>query len=469
LTGQGDINAYMLFAELARKLVAPHGRVGLLVPSGIATDSTTKEFFGAITLAKQLVSLYDFENKAPAFPDVHRSFKFCTIVFGGAETDLTAADFVFFAHRMSDLRDRNRHIALSAKDIALLNPNTRTCPIFRARRDAELTKAIYRRVPILIDESRAEGGNAWGIKYVRMFDQTNDAEAFKTSEELQELGYRLVGNRWVGKGRTFLPLYEAKMVQLYDHRAASVVIAEGNWVRQGQTEPTSLVQHQNPEFAVQPRWWVDERDVNRVVGDSVRPAYLSYRNVTSPTNERTMIAALIPHVAVANSAPLMLTGDAVAPRKTCCLLANLNSLCLDYFARQKVGGVNLNYFIVNQFPIFPPDHYDQRCPWDRRQTLERWISERVLKLSCTANDMRPFAEASGFDPPVHKWIDSERSELLAELDAAFFILYSLTRGEVEHVLTTFSRTKADLQTTLSTQSGAKPLLDAFDRLVERSS
>jgi hypothetical protein len=273
---------------------------------------------------------------------------------------------------MSDLRDRNRHIALSAKDIALLNPNTRTCPIFRARRDAELTKAIYRRVPILIDESRAEGGNAWGIKYVRMFDQTNDAEAFKTSEELQELGYRLVGNRWVGKGRTFLPLYEAKMVQLYDHRAANVVIAEGNWVRQGQTEPTSLVQHQNPEFVVQPRWWVDELDVNRVVGEPIRPAYLGYKDVTSPTNERTMIAALIPHVAVVNSAPLMLTDDAVAPRKTCCLLANLNSYCLDYVARQKVGGVHLNYFIVNQLPIFPPDHYDQRCPWDRRQTLA-WI------------------------------------------------------------------------------------------------
>jgi hypothetical protein len=257
------------------------------------------------------------------------------------------------------------------------------------------------------------------------------------------------------------------MVQVYDHRAASVVVAEGNWVRQGQTEPTSLVQHQNPEFVVQPRWWVEEGDVVNSVGGHRTRGFVGFKDITSPTNERTMIAAVIPWSAVTNHFPLLTTSSDA--RLETCLLANLNSFVLDYVTRQKIGGVTLNFFIVNQLPIFPPDHYDQRCPWDRRQTLERWISERVLKLTCTANDMRPFAEAAGFDPPVHKWIPSERAELIAELDAAFFILYSLTRGEVEHVLTTFSRTKADPQTTMSTQSGAKPLLDAFDRLVERSS
>ncbi len=74
------------------------------------------------------------------------------------------ADFVFFAHKMEDLEERDRHIRLSGDDIRLLNPNTRTCPIFRTRRDAEITKAIYRRVPVLVDANR-EGptGNPWGI------------------------------------------------------------------------------------------------------------------------------------------------------------------------------------------------------------------------------------------------------------------------------------------------------------------
>jgi hypothetical protein len=147
---------------------------------------------------------------------------------------------------------------------------------------------------------------------------------------------------------------------------------------------------------------VEEAEVVKVCGGRIRPAYLSYKDVTSATNERTMIAALIPHVAVVNSAPLMLTGDEIPPRLTCCLLGNLNSLAMDFVARQKVGGNHLNYFIVNQLPIFPPGQYARPCPWDRKRTLEGWISERVLKLSCTANDMKPLAEAASFDPPVHK-------------------------------------------------------------------
>jgi len=468
LTGQGDINTYMLFAELARTLVSPRGRVGLLVPSGIATDHTTKEFFAQVATSKQLIALYDFENKVPVFPDVHRSFKFCTFIFGGAGIFQKEADYVFFARRVEDLRDKKRHIALTAKDLALLNPNTRTCPIFRNRRDADITKAIYRRVPILIDESRKEGGNPWGIKYVTMFHQTNDAELFKDPEELTNLGLRLEGNRWVGEGRTFLPLYEAKMVQAYDHRAASVVLAEGNWVRQGQTEESSLVQHQNPEFEAQPRWWVEDAAVDRVLAGLICSYYLCYKDVTSPTNERTMIASFIPRVGVVNSAPLMVSSVEINPRLICCLLANLNSFCLDFVARQKVGGVHLNFFIVNQLPVFPPDHYAARCPWDRRQSLEHWISERVLKLSCTANDMIPLAEAAGFAPTVHKWIPEERAELMADLDAAFFLLYGMTREEVESILSTFSGMTASSAELPGHSSQAKRILDTYDRLAGRS-
>ena len=362
LTGQGDINTYMLFAELARRIVTDHGRVGLLVPSGIATDNTTKEYFAELMNSQALIGLYDFENKAAVFPDVHRSFKFCALIFGGSQTRKAQADFVFFAHRMEDLQGKKRHITLTAKDIALLNPNTRTCPIFRTKRDAELTKAIYRRVPILIDESREQGGNSWGIKYCTMFHQTNDAELFRSPEELRKRGCRLVGNRWVSDNRTFLPLYEAKMVQAYDHRAAGVLIKDDNWFRQGQTEQTNLVQHQNPQFVVQPRWWVEENEIQKRLEGSTQATLLAFRNVTSPTNSRTMIASMIPKAGVVNSAPLMMTGDQRPERSVCCLLANLNSFCLDYLARQKVGGVNLNFFIINQFPLFLPTSTPKNVP-----------------------------------------------------------------------------------------------------------
>lgn len=464
LTGKGDINTYMLFAELARGLVAPHGRVGLLVPSGIATDDTTKEFFGELMSSRRLVLLYDFENKRPYFEDVHRSFKFCTLVYGGGACQREAADFVFFARELEEVDEKKRHVPLDADDLALLNPNTRTCPIFRSRRDADLTKAIYRRVPILIDESRQEGGNPWGIRFLRMFDQTNDAELFHTREQLTKLGCKPDGNRWRKRNQVFLPLYEAKMVQAYDHRAASVVVEEGNWVRQGQTKETSLVQHQNPEFLAEPRWWVEKSKVDAAFGDDSRPAYLAYKDVTSPTNERTMIAAFLPHVAVVNSAPLILIDAPIEIRRRCCLLANLNSFALDFVARQKVGGIHLNFFIVEQLPLLPPDAYAEHCPWHGRQTLERWISDRVLKLTCTANDMLPLAEAAGFDAGVHKWKPDERARLRAELDAAYFILYGISRDDAEYILSTFTGTERRDAAETGGFRTAELILTEYDRL-----
>jgi len=464
LTGKGDINTYVLFAELARTLVAGDGRAGLLVPSGIATDDTTKRFLRALMEEGSLVLLYDFENKLPHFPDIHRSFKFCALIFGGSRARCDRPDFVFFAHTLDDLKDTKRHITLSAEDLALVNPNTKTCPIFRTRRDADLTRRIYGRVPVLIDRNRKAGGNPWGIKFLRMFDQTNEAELFHTPDRLAKTGYKRAGNRWKKGKQVFLPLYEAKMVQAYDHRAASVVVEKENWMRQGQTVPTSLVSHQNQEFTVEPRWWVAREEVLGVLGDRVQPAYPCFKDVTSPTNRRTMIAAFIPLAAVVNSAPLILTGDGIGVRASSCLVANLNSLVLDFVARQKVGNIHLNFFIVEQFPILPPDAYEERCPWDLRHTLERWISERVLKLTCTAEDMRPLADAAGFPKGVHKWKEPERGELMAELDAAYFHLYGLSRDDVAYVLSTFSAGRQGPAAGPEATGALSLMLAAYDRL-----
>jgi len=468
LTAKGDINTYALFAELARAIVSPNGRVGLLVPSGIATDMTTRKFFAELVKGKHLAALYDFENKAPIFPDVHRSYKFCVLLFGGSQVKFPATDFVFFAHRMEDLEDKHRHICLTAKDIRLLNPNTRTCPVFRSRRDAELTKAVYRRVPVLVDRSRKAGGNPWGVRFLTMFHQTNAAELFHTADQLKADGFKPRGRLWQKGKQTFLPLYEAKMVQAFDHRAASVVVDRANWMRQGQTRTTTNVEHQNPEFFSVPRFWVAEAHVDEVLGSGAQPAYLCYKDVTSATNQRTMIAAFIPKSAVMNSAPLLLLGEAIDVRGACCLLANLNSFAYDYVARQKVGGVHLNFFIVEQLPTLPPDAYDARCPWDKRRTLRTWISDRVLKLTCTANDMKPLARAAGFKPAVHKWKDQEREQLRAELDAAYFLLYGIERDDAKYILSTFQGAGEVQEGLLDGLSTAQRVLAEYDRLRERA-
>src|SRR5208337_520614 len=98
LCGRGDINLYAVFAERLRCLLSPAGRDGCVLPSGIATDDTTKFFFQDVVEKKSLVSLFDFENKG-IFPSVHSSYKFCLFTSGsGAKPTTERAEFVFFAH-----------------------------------------------------------------------------------------------------------------------------------------------------------------------------------------------------------------------------------------------------------------------------------------------------------------------------------------------------------------------------------
>jgi hypothetical protein len=466
LTGKGDINCYQVFAELAYTIVSPTGRVGLLVPTGIATEHTTKDFFGRLVCTNSIVALYDFENTKPIFPDVHRSYKFCILLFGCSKNKSKSPDFVFFAHTMDDLRDKKRHITLSANDFKLLNPNTRTCPIFRTKRDANITKYIYKRVPVLINKTRKQGGNPWGIKFFTMFHQTNDAELFYTAEQLKSEGFKCIGSIWKKGKMVFLPLYEAKMFRSYDHRFGSVYIKDENWLNQGQTVETSLVEHQNPEFAILPRWWAPEVKIREELAECPYPVLLAFRNVTRATDTRTVISTFIPSVGVINSAPVMFFMSQLTPRIQSCFLANLNTFVLDYIAKRKIPNVNLNFFVIEQLPILCPDTFTKSCPWEVKATLEKWISDRVLKLTCTSNDMIPLAEAAGFEPRVHKWDHAERLDLQAQLDAAFFLLYGIKRLDVEYILSTFSGVRKENKTLLDDSSTSERILgfyDAFSR------
>ena len=123
----------------------------------------------------------------------------------------------------------------------------------------------------------------------------------------------------------------------------------------------------------------------------------------------------------------------------------------------------------------PPDNYADRCPWSKKETLEHWISERVLKLSCTAEDMIPLAQACDFEGSrgdgVHIWKEVERTEIRAELDAAYFHLYGIERADAEYMLSTFTNTglapadQRDAQQYLWTPGSiGQMVLEAYDRL-----
>lgn len=190
--GRGDVNTYAVFAELFRSLTGPHGRSGVIVPTGIATDATTQYFFKDLVETSTVAALYDFENRAPLFQDVDSRFKFCLLTMAGRLAKEEAASFAFFLHDPSDIAVSE--FALTPEEIKLINPNTGTLPIFRTRRDAEITLGIYRRVPVLINENDPVDGNPWGVSFMRMFDMSNDSHLFHTREQLEAEGWTLNGN-----------------------------------------------------------------------------------------------------------------------------------------------------------------------------------------------------------------------------------------------------------------------------------
>jgi len=478
LTGRGDINTYSVFAERVRTLLNPQGRAGIIVPTGIATDATNQFFFADLVEKRQLLSLFDFENREALFPGVHRSYKFCLLTLAGEQESKRAGEdktshaltFSFFATRAEHLRDSRRVFSLTAADIARINPNTRTLPVFRTRQDADLTRAIYQRAPVLVNERTDE--NPWGVQFKQgLFNMSSDSHLFRTRAELEAQGCRLVGNVFV-KGdhhspsaTRYSPLYEAKMLWHYDHRYGTY---EGVSNRASTQLPTpDERQHADPHFVVQPWYWVPVEEVQARLGEWKRGWLLGFRDVTNATNERTAIFSLLPRVGAGHTLPILLVGD-ISALHISSLLANLNILTFDWVLRQKIGGMHLTFFILRQLPVLPPDAY---TPEDLR-----FIVPRVLELTYTAWDLQPFAQdvwneadaplravigphppspspkalgegeqgGEGFPFPPFPWNESRRAVLRAELDAYYARLYGLTRKQLRYILDPADLTEREL-------------------------
>jgi N-6 DNA Methylase len=557
LTGIGDVNTYALFAETIFQATRRAGRAGFIVPTGIATDDSTKQFFEAVSNGR-LVRLHDLRTGPGLFSEIgHQRYKFCLLTIGEA----AAAEFAFFALKVEDLADARRHFRLSPQDFRLINPNTRTCPVFRTERDAELTKRLYRAAPVLIEEEPIDADgkalpavNPWGIRFQTMFHMSGDSGLFRDAP--------VAVDDW-----PVLPLYEAKMVHHFDHRWGSYTQALPG--EEPEPDDVTLEQKADPEFTVRPRYWVDQRNalariasvpdavrkhwlvlhleedpdkrrgsangletalsrwlagelfqreladadvtalntqqlhrlvetVERHLGTSFATAWrllreqgwttrkglkdlplwgrvsaeaklgsddlnalesaltggqsaqvalldvwleersprwlMGWRDICRSTDERTVIASVVPRSAVGNKLPLFLPSADVSAAQCASLLANLSALTLDFAARQKLGGTTLNYFYLKQFPVLHPRSYGG-------DHLE-FIVPRVLELTYTAHDLKPWAddlEAYDLRPAAERgrpfaWNPDRRAHMRAELDAYYARLYGLDRDELRYIL-----------------------------------
>jgi len=470
LAGVGDINTYALFAETIKQVLGPKGRAGFIVPSGVATDNTTKDLFGALISTQTLESFFELENEG-FFPGAGQGhmLRFALTTIVGTAQQVKETRFIFQAKRLAELVDMDRVFTLSPADIFHVNPNTRTCPIFRSRRDAEITRAIYARVPVLIrdPDEGSPGHNPWGIRFMAMYHMANDSHLFKTKAELEQDGFELDGNQFVRGTNRYVPLYEAKMIYQYNHRHGDFRDArEGERAHVLPSIPLDRLR--DPCYLTLPYYWVPEDDVKTLLDAKgwTSDWLIGWREVTDArASVRTLVASVIPRAGVNNK--FLLMQPSTTARASAAMLANLCSLACDYVARQKVGGLALNYFTMKQISVLAPDDYS-------KADLD-FIVPRVLELTYTATDMEAWARDLGHEGQPFEFDPERRAKLRAELDAYYARLYGLDREAIRFILDpqsvkpgypseTFSVLKRSEERELGEYRTQRLVLEAWDAL-----
>jgi hypothetical protein len=439
LCGVGDINTYAVFAELFRSSIERVGRMGIITPTGLATDATTSGFFADTVNDKRLACFFDFVTGPQIWSGIgHNRFRFAvSAITGGRPTDRAALSFDNY--HPDDLRKSNAILTLVPDEITLLNPNTGTLPIFASQRDADITLAIYRRFPVLM--RHADHANPWGLTFATMFHMASDSGLFETQSSLIQMGAEFDRWAWHKGPSRWLPLYEAKMLSHWDHRFSTYEgIAEGY-------EGTALPrltddQHGDPDKEPLARYWVATNEVDEAVADRWnRGWFLGWRDIARASDMRTFVPSVMPRTGIGNPFPLaMLRAPGDAPL----LHATMTSFVFDYVGRQKTAGTHMTYNYVYQFAAPPPELFKESLAGVSGSRFEDWVRLRVLELTYTSWRIAPYAnDCLGIDPDVDpgspfQWIPERREVLRAELDAAMFHLYGLGRDDVEHVMDSFA-------------------------------
>ncbi len=382
-----DINLYKLFTEQCYNLLRPGGQCGIVIPSGIYTDLGTKQLREMLFSETQISGLFCFENSRAIFEGVHRSFKFIVLTYGkGGSTTTFPAAFMRHAVAELDRFPQEGALDLSVALIRRLSPDSLSVMEFKNATDVQIAEKML-QFPLLGE--KIEG--TWNLVLTNEFHMTNDSHLFQTAP---------------GPGR--LPLYEGKMMHQFSHQLS------------------------------QPRYWVNENEGRKALmgrsgadnGQTLdyQDYRLAFRRIGRNTDERTMIATILPKNNFASESFNYVVRGSLTYGEACALTAVLNSLTLDSCSRQRVSA-NINMFYAYQLPI---------PRLTERDAAFKPIVERAARLICTTPEFDDLARAVGLRGHEEGATDpAERARLRAELDGIVAHLYGLTDDEFAHILRTF--------------------------------
>lgn len=332
--GSADLNTYKMFTEIAYALLRVSGQLGLVVPSGLYTDKGTGELRRLLLEKCEWRWLYGFENRKGLF-DIHRSFKFCLVIArkGGATKAIQAA---FMRHDLEDWAEATGVLLYPAERVTTFSPKSLSVLEIRFPKDLEVLTKLYANGVLLGDE----GPSGWGIKYATEFHMTNDSKLFIPRDKAEEQGFKPdIYGRWVSEtGEGLLPLYEGRMIGQFDFSAKGWVSGKGR----------SAVWRDIPweDKLVQPQYLMKIDDV--FAARMQAPFKTLIMNIGSATNKRSMLATLTPDWP-ANHSLASLTPSCHLDSMD--LVACLCSFVFDWCLRNRLGGLNISWFLLEEAPL----------------------------------------------------------------------------------------------------------------------
>ncbi len=438
-------NVYRPFAERAIRLLRTGGRLGFVLPANLCAEDAGVGLRKLWLTENRWVLARVFENREKIFP-IHRSFKFGAFVVeaGGATEEVDAA---FMLHRFDQIEDPGEARlrltmdfiqSFSAKSLALLE--------FRRGRDVEIARRLWAAAPALGEE--VEG--RWRLKFGYDLNGTHQRSLMNTAGH----GY---------------PCLENKMFWQFDHRLR---------------EPTrwSAPEIVRPFLAERElkRWRAACRDLLGVDPDDDAAQDLplqcdgyriAYRDIAPNTNQRTLIAAVIPPGWLTTEAgpgafgfeyfrdaARVVARPALKAAEWLVVSALLNGLTADFAMRLLNTGTHVKI------------HHLARLPVPRLTGGESVFDALVGpagRLTCTTfdyGDLWQSAMGTPWTPDVAAHDETERRLLRAEIDAIVARIYGLDRDDLEYILSTFEA----LRNTEVREQGEfltrRLVLSAFDRL-----
>ena len=428
--GSADINTYKLFLEMGYTVCRKGGRLGFIVPSGLYSDKGSTELRNLLIKQCRWEWIFGFENKKKIF-QIHSSYKFCPIIFEKGSTT-SFIQTAFMHHDVSDWETPFSFvIPYEIEQLKRFSPKSMAVLEIQSARDLGILKKIYSNSVFLGNVET----DSWGIQYATEFHMTGDSKLFPPRDWWDERGYKqneygywmpsegdkpelIYRDEKIGAdGDIGLPIYNAKMIYLFDFSAKMWVSGKG---RGAKWDPITYPKFFGPEYLMPSTQYKLVHPKNKLLK-------LCFKDISTAVHHRTMLCALIPDFPAVHDAPLLLVDT---PQKSLLLQSILGSFPLDMLARQKIGYLHLTYHILEDFPLIKLSlvkRYDS--------SLIKWI----IQLSCPHEIFSPIWMKL-LHEKEHPWrslwaiTSHERLRIRCILDAIMAELYGLSYNDFAWIL-----------------------------------